>query len=149
MIKISKLADYATVILSHLASKPSERFSANQVAEETQLPMPTVSKLLKQLNEAELVTSARGSSGGYQLSRAANEINLAEIITAIDGPLAMTECSKDAESCTRTEICDLRHNWQYINQMIVEMLTQLSLRDMNRPLNKLITIKALDELRNE
>lgn len=149
MIKISRLADYGTVILSHLSQQGELHFSASQVAEETQLPTPTVSKLLKMLNDAEIVASTRGPNGGYQLTRKPAEISLAEIITAIDGQLAMTECSKDADSCVRTETCDLRHNWQYINQMIVTLLRQLSLADMSGSLTKIITIQPLDELKNE
>jgi FeS assembly SUF system regulator len=143
MIKISRLADYGTVILSHLANYKDQRLSATQVADATRLPMPTVSKLLKILNEAELVTSTRGPNGGYELARLPSEISLAEVISAIDGELAMTECSKSPENCELTSTCGLRHNWQYINYMIVEMLSQLSLADMNQPLNKMIKIETL------
>jgi len=145
MIRISKLADYGTVVLSHLADDPRQRLSAAQVAEVTEIPIPTVSKLLKQLNEAELVSSTRGANGGYQLARAPQEITVAEIISAIDGQLAMTDCSKSIENCVHLDKCGLRHNWQHINNMIVMLLEQLSLADMNRPLNKIIKIETLEE----
>lgn len=148
MIKISRLADYGTVILSQLAGN-NQKFSANQIAEETQLPIPTVSKLLKLLNEAKLVTSSRGVNGGYQLSRAPQKISMAEVIYAIDGELAMTECSKGVLNCTRTEFCGLRHNWQYINYMIVMLLQQVSLADMNQPLKKTVLLQMLEGELNE
>lgn len=141
MIKISKLADYGAVILSHLANHPDQRLSAHQLSEDTQLPIPTVSKLLKLLNEAELVSSTRGVNGGYHLNCCPEKISVAAIIDAIDGKLAMTECSKTIKNCTRHEFCGLRHNWQYINSMIIALLQQLSLSDMTRPLNKVISLK--------
>ncbi|OGO91162.1 MAG: SUF system Fe-S cluster assembly regulator [Coxiella sp. RIFCSPHIGHO2_12_FULL_42_15] len=143
MIKISRLADYGTLILSRLANKSDQRLSAHQISEDTQLPIPTVSKLLKLLNEANIVSSTRGANGGYQLNRPPDKISVAEIIYAIDGPLAMTECSKSIENCTRHEFCGLRHNWQYINSMILLLLQQLSLADMNQPLKKVISLQVL------
>ena len=149
MIKISKLSDYATVILSMLAQTPMQRVSANQIAEGTQLPIPTVSKVLKLLNEAKLVSSTRGTNGGYTLCRCPTLISVAEIIHAIEGELAMTECSKEALSCSRNEFCGLRHNWQYINYMMVMLLQQLSLADMNQPLNKVVCVRLVEDTLNE
>ena len=136
MIKISKLADYATVIMGYLAQTPEKRYSAAQVAKALQITLPTVSKVLKLLNEAQLVNSERGVNGGYQLVRAPEQISVAEVITAIDGKPAMTECSKEEALCSRNAVCALRENWQIINRAIMDLLDNLSLVDMNRPLTQ-------------
>ena len=91
MLRISKLTDYATVILGVMASGPAALFSAAEIAERTRIAPPTVSKLLKELQRAGLVTSAHGPSGGYQLAREPAAISAAAIINAVDGPVAVTE----------------------------------------------------------
>ena len=136
MIKIRKLADYATVIMGHLAQMPKERYSAAQVAKALQINLPTASKVLKLLNEAQLVNSERGVNGGYQLVCSPDQISVAQIITAIDGKPAMTECSKGEALCSRNAVCQLRGNWQLINKAILNLLENLSLADMSRPLNQ-------------
>src|SRR3990167_5611718 len=110
MLRISRLADYATVIMNFLAEKPENRYSAAQVAAGIQMATPTASKILKLLNEAGLVNSERGVNGGYQLVKLPQYISLAEIITAIDGQPAMTECSKKEHGCSRCDFCQLRGN---------------------------------------
>lgn len=135
MLKISRLADYATMVMTILASR-KERFSAAQVARATPLSMPTVSKILKLLNESKLVNSERGVNGGYQLARSPEAISLAEIITAIDGKLAMTECSRAEHICEHHACCRLRNNWQVINELIFQVLDSLNLADMKKPLTK-------------
>lgn len=135
MLKISKLADYATVIMHWLSRHDAERFSAAAISEQVGIAMPTVSKLLKLLNNAELVTSTRGAHGGYHLSRSVEKISLADIISAVDGRPAMTECSHDSGHCQLDEQCELRGNWQHINKMIYQFLDQLSLRDMKGSLS--------------
>lgn len=148
MLKISKLADYATVVMNFLATKAGERYSAAQVAAETHITAPTVSKILKLLNEAQLVNSERGVNGGYQLVDVPENISLAEIITAIDGRPAITECSKEEDNCcTRDDICELRGNWQLINRVVFNVLDSLSLADMNRPLTAPLQFHELKKLR--
>lgn len=149
MIKISKLADYATVILSWLAKHPDQMASTNQIADGTRLPIPTVRKVLKMLNEARLVTSVRGTQGGYELSRQASDITVADIVHAIDGELAMTECSREALLCTRNDFCGLRHNWQYINFLVARLLQQVSLADMEQPLSKMVQLTVINENNHE
>jgi len=150
MIKISRLADYATVIMSFLATNAGERFSATQVASETRISTPTVSKILKLLNEANLVNSERGVNGGYQLLNRPEKISLAAIITAIDGRPAMTECSKEEDNCCdRDTICELRGNWQLISRVIFNALDSLSLADMSRPLAEPLELYELKELKKE
>ncbi len=145
MLKISRLADYATVIMSFLASKSGGHFSATQIAAETRISAPTVSKILKLLNESSLVNSVRGVNGGYQLLNHPEAISLAEIITAIDGRPAMTECSKEEDCCTRGDVCELRGNWQVINRVVFNALDSLSLADMNRPLAEPLRFRELKE----
>lgn len=150
MIKISKLADYATVIMNFLASESGGRYSAAEIAAQTRISVPTVGKILKLLNEATLVNSERGVNGGYQLVSCPEDISLVEIITAIDGQPAMTECSKEEnDCCTRGDMCELRGNWQLINRVIFNALDSLSLADMNRPLAEPIQFRGLDNLKEE
>jgi Fe-S cluster assembly protein SufB len=133
MLKISRLADYATRVLFLLAADPSKRYSATQVASETHISTPTVSKVLKLLNEAKLVNSERGVNGGYQLARAPEQIGVAEIIAAIDGRVAITECSRGDNICKHQNICELRGPWQMINKIVLNVLQDLTLADMLRP----------------
>lgn len=133
MLKISKLADYSTVIMSFLAKFPDQLFSASLISERTHIPTPTVSKVLKLLHEAKLLISLRGTSGGYQLAKAPNEINIAEIIAAIDGKPAITQCSKGNNICHHDRVCEIRNNWRTINQIISNILEGLSLADMSQP----------------
>lgn len=133
MLKISKLADYGTRILFVLANRLDERLSASEVAEATHIALPTVSKVLKLLNEAELVNSERGVNGGYQLARAPEAIGMADIIGAIDGAVAVTECNKGDTICGHSSICELRSHWQLINGVILTVLKRLTLADLRSP----------------
>lgn len=135
MLKISKLADYATVIMHWLSTHSDERFSATVISKQIGIATPTVSKVLKLLNDAELVTSTRGTQGGYHLSRPAEQVSLANIISAVDGRPAITECG-DSESCCRYDHhCEIRGNWQYINNVIYYVLDKLTLQDMTGSLS--------------
>ncbi len=136
MIKISRLADYSTVIMNQMATHPEMRYSAAAIAEQTNIALPTVSKILKLLNEALLVHSTRGVNGGYELAKSAEEISVFEIIAAIDGLPAMTECSKQDYHCGHDQNCDLRSNWQVINKAIMQVLKSISLADLGRPMDK-------------
>ena len=133
MLRISRLTDYATVVMTCLAASPDEVLSAVQIAECTRLELPTVSKLLKQLGRAGLVESFRGVNGGYRLARPATDINLAEIVEALEGPLGMTECSIAAGQCDFESHCSVRGNWQRINQTVGSALQAMSLADMLKP----------------
>lgn len=132
MLKISRLADYSTVVMHFLANHADQHFSAASIAERTGLALPTVSKLLKQLSEAQLLQSSRGANGGYGLAHAADDISVADIIIAIDGQMAMTECSKGDNVCELDGNCQVRGNWQYINSVVLNVLRQLSLTDMGK-----------------
>jgi len=136
MLKISKLADYATTVMDRMALSPQDSFSAAELAVVAHIPAPTVRKILKLLNEANLLVSTRGARGGYQLTRDATRISLAEIVTAIDGLPAITECSQVNSICALEPNCKLRGNWRQINTKIMKMLNEISLAEMNKPLKK-------------
>jgi len=133
MLRISKLTDYATIVMTCLATREGEVASAQTLAELARLETPTVSKLLKQLAQAGLVSSTRGSNGGYRLARAPDRITVADIVTAIEGPIGMTECSVHDGACGRESRCDVRANWRRINDAIEAALESVTLADMRSP----------------
>ncbi len=133
MLKVSKLSDYATVLLVRLASQPGHVQSAAELAEAVHLEPPTVSKVLKLLATAGLVDSRRGASGGYRLARPVAEISIVQIIEAIDGPIGMTECSRREGQCSHEPHCDVRAPWQRISDAVVQSLSQIRLTDMLAP----------------
>ena len=133
MLRVSKLTDYATAVMTCLASAGDGVTSAQALAERAHLELPTVSKLLKQLAQAGLVASTRGINGGYRLSRAPERITIADIVTAMEGPIGMTECSAHAGLCGHEPHCGVRVNWQRINQAIAGALANVTLADMLHP----------------
>lgn len=133
MLRISKLADYATLIMAYLARSVDKLQSARDIADATNLTMPTVSKLLKKLSKAKLLTSERGASGGYKLCKNVHDISLADIIYALEEHRGLTECSYDAESCSLHNVCLMQHNWRLVSQTIDSVLTSVSLRDFINP----------------
>lgn len=130
MLRVSRLADYASVVMACLARHPGEVLPSAQVAAETQLEAPTVAKLLKRLVQASLVESFRGVAGGYRLARAAGDISLAEIVEALDGPIGLTACSAGHAGCERQSFCSVAHDWQGIGAAIDDALRAVSLDDM-------------------
>jgi FeS assembly SUF system regulator len=144
MLRISKLADYATIVMCFLAEQPNTQFSAACVAEKTSIAIPTVSKILKRLNEADLLHSTRGSNGGYRLARSPEQISIATVITVIDGTPMMTQCSQGADVCSHDQVCALRGNWQFINRVVFDVLNRLTLVDMHKNLD-LSHLGALNE----
>ncbi|WP_267256901.1 SUF system Fe-S cluster assembly regulator [Coxiella endosymbiont of Ornithodoros maritimus] len=140
MLKISRLADYATTVMTTLPSSKAERYSAAQIARKTPLSAATVSKVLKLLSEGKLVNSEREVNGGYQLARSPETISIADIITAVDGKPAMTKCSRGANRCEHNAVCGVRENWRLINTLIFDVLDSLNLADMQKPLLKRISI---------
>ncbi len=132
MLRISKLTDYGTVVLAHLASNQAAVCSAADVAATTGVALPTVSKLLKSLARAELVVSTRGANGGYRLSRAPHEITAADVIDALEGPVSITECSASDGDCEHEGICSVGDAWQRINVAIRRALQDITLNDLVR-----------------
>ncbi|HYM86274.1 MAG TPA: SUF system Fe-S cluster assembly regulator [Pseudoxanthomonas sp.] len=133
MLRVTKLTDYATVVLTVLAARPGDVLSAADLAETAGLESPTVSKLLKPLAQAGLVTSLRGVRGGYKLSREAADISLIEIVEAMEGPLAMTECSQHESHCGIAHQCGVRANWRLINDVVADALRGVTLAQMLKP----------------
>lgn len=135
MLRVTKLTDYATVVLTVLASRPGDVLSATELAEQAGLEPPTVSKLLKPLAQAGLVEGLRGVHGGYRLARAACDISLIEIVEAMEGPLAITECSQDHSQCGIAHQCGVRANWRLINDVVADALRGVTLAQMLHPLS--------------
>ncbi len=130
MLKISKLADYGTVIMAALARVPGATLTAKELAERTRLNLPTVSKLLKRLVKAHLLVSNRGSKGGYSLAKSASQITVMAIVSAIDGVFAMTECSIHQGHCDIEKSCMVSDNWRLISQAVYYALESITLAQM-------------------
>ena len=133
MLRVTKLTDYATVVLTALAARPGDVLSAAELAELAGLEMTTVSKLLKPLAQAGLVAGFRGTHGGYRLARTASAISLMEIVEAMEGPLGMTECSLHAGACGIERSCGVRANWRQINDVVADALRDVTLAQMLAP----------------
>ena len=133
MLRVTKLTDYASVVLTVLASAPDTVLSATGLAERAGLEPPTVAKVLKPLAQAGLVQAFRGATGGYRLARPASEISLVEIVEAMEGPLAMTECSVHDGQCDIEHSCSARANWRRINDVVADALRRVTLADMTLP----------------
>lgn len=133
MLRVTKLTDYASVVLSVLAARPDGVLSAAGIAEQAGLEAPTVAKILKPLAQAGLVDAFRGVNGGYRLAREADAISLIEIVEAIEGPLGMTECSVHAGQCGIEHSCGVRANWRRINDVVADALRGVTLAEMLAP----------------
>jgi len=130
MLRISRLTDYATVVLAALAEPPVQRRTAAELAESTHIAAPTVSKLLKQLQRSGLVVSTRGLRGGYQLSRAPQQISAAAILDALEGPMALTDCSAGHGHCGIEATCRVGRVWQRLNLAIRRALADVTLAQL-------------------
>lgn len=133
MLRVSKLTDYATVLMAALADGPDELASASDLAERARFELPTVSKLLKQLAGAGLIESRRGVNGGYRLARPASAISVLDIVTAIEGPIGMTECSVHEGACHHETRCLIQHNWRRISDAIGTALASVTLDELRQP----------------
>lgn len=130
MLRISRLTDYATVLLATLACEPQSRHTAGSLAMRTHLGAATVSKILKLLQRAGLVTSSRGARGGYRLAKPAAAISAAAILDALEGPLALTDCSAGAGHCQIEHSCRVGRSWQRVNLAIRRSLYDVSLAEL-------------------
>ncbi len=144
MLRLSKMTDYGTVVMTSLARRPEILRNASDLAEETRIAAPTVSKILKALAHSGLVDSVRGAHGGYRLARAPADIPMSEVIAVLEGPIAMTECAVHDGKCGIESACDVRGNWQLLNQAILSALNTVSLADMVLPL----TVHKLHDARD-
>ncbi len=135
MLRITKQADYGIVLMTYLARDADHRYSAPDLSEITSIPLPMVSKILKLLVRDGLLGSHRGVKGGYTLARPAQQISVAALVAALDGPIAFTECIEDAPgSCSQEAVCGVRENWQRINLAVRQALESISLADLTAPL---------------
>lgn len=133
MLRMSKLTDYGTVVMTYLACAPERLHVASEIARQVRVAAPTVSKVLKTLVRAGLVASHRGTKGGYTLARPARHITVAEIIDALEGPIGLTECSTQPGQCVQETSCSVRGNWQRINLAVRTALEGVTLAEMVEP----------------
>ena len=133
MLRISKLTDYAILVMVELGAARGEVLSAHCLAVRSHVELPTASKLLKMLTKSGLVQSYRGVNGGYSMDRPASDVSVAEIISAIEGPIAMTECSVEVGLCSQEAVCSLRSNWQRISSAVARAMEGVTLDQMSRP----------------
>ena len=131
MLRLSKKADYALIAMKHLAIRPDAMSaSAREIAEQYDIPIELMAKVLQRLARRGLVTSHQGTRGGYRLARAASVISVADISQAIDGPLTVTACSTDAENCDQYAKCSVRDPLWRIRERIVSALSTCSLQEV-------------------
>ncbi len=131
MIRINKLTDYAVVVLAQMAGEPDKVITASRLAGDTNLPVPTVAKLLKSLARGGILASQRGAGGGYVLGRNAADITVAEIISALEGPISLTECVDGTQGyCEVESLCPMRGNWDKVNAAIRRALSEVTIADM-------------------
>lgn len=138
MIRITRQTDYGIMLLCRLANEAQGAMhNARDLASEFKLPLPMVSKILKLLSKSNLLESHRGSKGGYSLSKRPEQISVLEIISVLEGPVAMTECSHDETgSCIQQSLCPVTQNWQVINQAVRGALSNITLAQMTHPLGR-------------
>ena len=131
MIRLSRISDYGIVLMAHLAGfEDGQPHNAREIASEAGLPLPVVSKILKGLAREGLLESHRGAKGGYSLSRRPTEISAAEIITALEGPIGLTECTVHPGQCVQEASCHVREPWQRINGVVREALDRVTLEHL-------------------
>jgi FeS assembly SUF system regulator len=136
MIRMTRHTDYGIVLLTRIAAGSLHAVhAARDLARETRLPVPTVSKILKALAREGLLASHRGVKGGYSLARAATQITMADIIAALEGPIAMTDCLGDPPgTCEHEPFCQVQQNWRRINKIVMKALSSVTLAEMTHPL---------------
>lgn len=136
MLRMSKLTDYGTVLMTSMARAPDRIHSAANLAAQTAITLPTVTKVLKTLARKRLLVSVRGAKGGYMLARTPREISLAQLISAMEGPVGMTECGSAPGLCLQESGCSVRTNWQRINRMVLQALDRITLEQMAQPIGR-------------
>jgi FeS assembly SUF system regulator len=136
VIRLSRLSDYGIVLMALLAGRAGRAdagpYNAREVAAEAHLPLPVVSKILKGLARRGLLVSHRGAKGGYSLARSPGEITAAEMITALEGPIGLTECAAHPGHCAQEPSCHVREPWQRINVAVRHALAAVTLADLVR-----------------
>ena len=132
MFKLNRLTDYAVVLMSQMALEPRALKNASDLARDCAVPPPTVSKILNILAKADLVKGQRGAAGGYNLSRAPEDIPVSDIIEALEGPIALTACVEGtSEICGVEALCPMRGHWNHVNSAIKEALDRVTLAEIS------------------
>lgn len=139
MLRLTNLADYSVVVMTAAARSPDCSLSAAAVAVRTGIPAPTVAKVMGLLKRAGLLASSRGVAGGFRLARATTAISVADIVEAVDGPIALTSCQhgaakSDVSACALEGSCAVRPHWGPINHAVRAALDAVSLADLAGPL---------------
>lgn len=129
MLKISRLTDYATAVVLFLQRDKGLQ-SSECIAQGVGLEIPTVSKVLKLLTKAQILNSIRGANGGYQMAKDVADVSLYDVITAIEGDTAITECTKTDSLCAQEQGCDTRSGWQQVNDEIKKILSNMTIKRM-------------------
>ena len=151
MIRITRLTDYGIVLLTHFARHP-ERLTRNapEIAAAAHLPLPTVSKILKILAREGLLVPHRGAKGGFSLARSPQDITVTDIISALEGPIALTECNvHGSDRCGIESLCPVSTNWRRINRAVLDALSGLTLAKMASPRPALLPLLASRGIRAE
>lgn len=145
LFRLSRITDYGIVLMAHLAGRAAgEVHAAREVAQETHLPHPVVSKILKSLAREGLLVSHRGAKGGFSLARDPAEITVPEMITALEGPISLTECASHRGACAQESSCDVREPWQRINSAVENALANISLADLaSRSAGNIVPLASL------
>ena len=138
MLRLNRMTDYAILVLGVLHGRPDVLLSSAQIAQHAQLTQATAAKIIKALGSAGLVTTIRGTKGGCQLAMPASAISIADVIEAIEGPIALTACVEGAEEpCSVQQGCFMSGSWNHINGAIRSALDGVSLSDLFSPSNML------------
>ncbi|HTF57900.1 MAG TPA: SUF system Fe-S cluster assembly regulator [Planctomycetota bacterium] len=136
MIRLTRLTDYGIMLLTIIArERNGATRSARELAARSRLPQPTVSKLLKALAHGGLLETRRGVRGGFTLAKPAEQVTVADIIAALEGPIGITECTAHPGQCGVEPMCPVRTNWRKINRAVLEALRGISLAEMARPIS--------------
>ncbi len=146
MIRMSKETDYGILLLTHFARVPQELiFSARELSEVTGVPLPMVSKILKMLARSDLLVSQRGAKGGYALAKRPAEITIVDVLMAMEGTVALTECIDQPGDCRQEPTCRVRENWEIINERVLVALREITLAEMCSPISGALVSLDTDE----
>ncbi len=133
MLRITRQTDYGIVLLSLMAQSEGKQFTARSLAAATGLPLPMVGKILSGLSRAGVLASQRGNRGGYHLARSAENLSVAEVLTALEGPIGLTACTvADHAACEQEATCSVQGVWSRISRVIEEALGAVSLAEVSR-----------------
>jgi len=133
MLKLSKKVDYGLMSLMHLAQRPERpSWSAREIAENYDIPLELLAKILQKLVQKGLLVSHAGTHGGYSLSRPSGRISAAEVIEAIEGPLSLTNCVSDDGLCGQFEKCNVKSPLQRLNEIVAQTFRDLTIEEMSQ-----------------